>query len=60
MTRATLLLTMTVTYDLDGTPVGDLIDNLLAVPTLAMQNGMLTGDTAATVVIADPRVQQIG
>jgi hypothetical protein len=54
--RITLRLTLDVTYDLNDTKPGDLIDNLLDIPTRASREGWLTLDTDAEVVVADPQV----
>lgn len=57
MTRKTLRLTLDVTYDLNGAAVGDLEDNLLGLAALASRDGLLSQDTEAEVVIADPKVE---
>ena len=54
--RATLTLTLQVTYDLNGADVDDLEDNLLAIATLASREGWLTRNTDAEVVVAAPSV----
>lgn len=61
--RITLQLSLTVTYDVpsDALAAGitsDLEDNLLALPWLAMREGLLTIDTEAEVVVADPAVKR--
>lgn len=55
--RLTARLTLDVTYDVNNTHTEDLRDLLLDLPTRAAQNGLLTGDSDAEVVIFQPKVE---
>lgn len=61
MRRFTLRLTLDVTYDItDETDIQELRNNILDLPTMAMRHGILTDGTDAEVVVANPRLEQVG
>lgn len=57
MPRHTIRLTLDVTYETNNTHTNDLRDYLLDLPSRALREGLLTGDTDAEVVIVQPSVQ---
>lgn len=59
MKRITLRLTIDVTFEPNGTPVNDLVDNLLDLNARAMRDRLFTCDTDAQVVIAQPNVERL-
>jgi len=60
MTRATLRLTLDVTYELNDTPINDLVDNLLyEAGRMAADHARLTDTGTAVVVVANPNVERL-
>ena len=57
--KATLVLTVKVTYELNGTPIEDLKSRLRYIASNAAAEGMMTGDSEALVETWDARVGRI-